>query len=229
MQSAKKVTLIPARSENIHQIGGGNEQEISGTITSEISPKPDKIKSKIYEKIHKFIKIILKLARNVGYDSDLRIKLSNGKYLEKSNIVDLLTHAMSVGKVLYGENDFIELLAKSDVDPDLVINDNVRLKLLQFLNKKSNNTVNTEEPNKINSLKRKRSFDNDDDSEVFQSKKKKYAEKSKNKRSFDHDEEENNEMELEAPNLIKKRRYIEEDSIDDDQINPDLWDIPKDV
>jgi hypothetical protein len=83
--------------------------------------------------------VILKLARKIGYDSDLRIKLKNGKYLEKSNIVDLLTHAMSVGKVLYGEQEFIDLLADSDVDPDLIINDNVRIKLLQHINKSKEN------------------------------------------------------------------------------------------
>ena len=97
--------------------------------------KSDKIKTKIYDKIHRFIKVILKLARNVGYDDELRIKLSNGKYLEKTNIIDLLTHAMSIGKVLYGENEFIELLSNSNIDPDLIINENVKLKLIQFKNK----------------------------------------------------------------------------------------------
>ena len=131
MQSARKVVLI----EPLNQKGGNIEE---GSLESE--QKTDKIKTKIYDKIHRFIKVILKLARSVGYDEDLRIKLKNGKYLEKSNIVDLLTHAMSVGKVLYGENEFIELLSESNVDPDLIINDNVRLKLLRLRNK-SDETV----------------------------------------------------------------------------------------
>ena len=130
MSFAKKVTLIP--HEN--QIGGGIvASEDSGQLSSEVEKtksKSDKIKFKIYDKIHRFIKIILKLARSVGYDENLRIKLKNGNYLENSNIVDLLTHAMSAGKILYGENEFIELLHESQVDPDLIINDNFRSKLI---------------------------------------------------------------------------------------------------
>src|SRR6266700_2832020 len=115
MQSAKKITLIPPK--DFEQYGGGNNENLSkGVLSSEVEEKKDPIKTKIYDKIHRFIKVILKLAKNVGYDSEFRIKLKNGKYLEKTNIVDLLTHAMSVGKVLYGENEFIELLATSDVD-----------------------------------------------------------------------------------------------------------------
>ena len=134
MQSVRKVKLVPPKN----QIGGGeltSGTTDTGSLSSPVEKITDKIKSKIYDKIHRFIKIILKLARTVGYDNDLRIKLKNGKYLEKSNIVDLLTHAMSVGKVLYGESEFISLLAESNVDPNLIINDNVRLKLIQFKNK----------------------------------------------------------------------------------------------
>jgi hypothetical protein len=102
MQSTKKVVLIPAsRQSNNNQIGGSEPGDSTfNTLISTVEQKKDKIKSKIYDKIHKFLKIILKLARHVGYDDDLKIKLKNGKYLEKSNIVDLLTHAMSMGKVL---------------------------------------------------------------------------------------------------------------------------------
>ena len=142
MQSAKKVILVPPKNS---QVGGSVESDDiyseNGKLSTSVEKSTDKIKSKIYDKIHRFIKVILKLARTVGYDEDLRIKLNNGKYLEKSNIVDLLTHAMSVGKVLYGENEFIRLLAESEVDPDLIINDNVRLKLVQYKNKHSNNEI----------------------------------------------------------------------------------------
>ena len=132
MLSARKITLVPPKDVEVKQIGSGVEGEESGSLTTIVEKSTDKIKSKIYNKIHRFIKIILKLARTIGYDEDLRIKLRSGKYLEKSNIVDLLTHAMSAGKVLYGEDEFVELLADSNVDPNLIINDNVRNKLIQF-------------------------------------------------------------------------------------------------
>ena len=205
MQSAKRVTLIPPKND-ASQVGSGFNNESLGSITQEVEPKFDKIKSKIYDKIHRFIKIILKLAKNVGYDSEFRIKLNTGKYLERSNVVDLLTHAMSMGKVLYGENEFIELLAKSDVEPDLIINENVKAKLKEYLNKNSRirNSNGNEEPIKEQmevietNIKRKRDdIDDDfrgDDSVVY------------NKPS-------------------KKRKFSEED-INDSDIDNDRWEIP---
>lgn len=136
MQSAKKVILVPPK-----QTGGAitdidssqsdpmpNEEEKSGKV--------DRIKFKIYDKIHRFIKIILKIAQTDGYDDSLRIKTRDGNFLDKSNIVDLLTHAMSLGKVLHGEEDFIALMAKANVDPDLILNENVKSKLLQHKNQR---------------------------------------------------------------------------------------------
>lgn len=136
MQSAKKVTISPI-NENI-----GVD---SGEITTKISHQPmnDKVKSKIYDKLHRFLKIILKIAQYNGYDHELRIKLNDGNYMNKSNIVDLLTHAMSPGKILHGENEFVELLSNSGVDPELIMNDNIKVKLLKF---KQRETTPTQEP-----------------------------------------------------------------------------------
>ena len=135
MQSAKRVTLVPPEQD------GGSVDFIpeSGSYVGEPvrSEKTDKIKFKIYDKIHRFIKIILKLAKSESYDEGLRIKSRNGKFLEKSNIVDLLTHAMSAGKVLHGEEEFIGLLAECGVDPELILNENVKSKLEQYMNKNS--------------------------------------------------------------------------------------------
>src|SRR5882757_4029188 len=180
MSYARKVTLIPKKSKENIQIGGSNENNASlGSLSSDFQPKIDKIKTKIYDKIHRFIKVILKLARNVGYDDELRIKLGNGKYLEKSNIIDLLTHAMSIGKVLYGENEFIELLYHANIDPELIINENVKLKLIQFNNKSQikDNAENMDIEvnrqsidNTVQPIKRK--LDNDEDFEIPRKKRK---------------------------------------------------------
>lgn len=144
MQSAKRVILIPPKN---NQVGMGNSEELNGAISLPVEKSTDKIKSKIYDKIHRFIKIILKIAKTVGYDEDSRIKLKNGEYLKNSNIVDLLTHAMSAGKVLHGENEFIELLADSDVDPSLILNENVKAKLIRLKNSKrtDKNNKNSDE------------------------------------------------------------------------------------
>ena len=213
MQSARKVVLV----EPLIQSGGGPEE---GLIESEV--KTDKIKSKIYDKIHRFIKIILKLARSVAYDEDLRIKLKNGKYLEKSNIVDLLTHAMSVGKVLYGENEFIQVLNDSNVDPDLIINENVRLKLIQLKNKgktyRETRDKNSEiEPQRDSTRKRKR--DDYDEMPTL----------SRGDQSY-YSGDADTVYVSDSPRPIKKRKLtetteIDEDSVDDSMIDSDRWTV----
>ncbi len=220
MLSAKKVVLIPANS-GLNQYGGGEtSEENAGVLTSDVKNREDRIKTKIYDKIHRFIKVILKLARHVGYDNDLRIKLKNGKFLEKSNIVDLLTHAMSVGKVLYGENEFIELLADSDVDPELIINENVRSKLIHFKNKgksKREEEIILNERPRLNKRKRDASDDEDEIRYVKTPKK--------------PDAASSQQMD-EVTNGSKKRKLnidLDEDTdIDDSMIDSQRWDIPKD-
>ena len=229
MQSAKKITLIAPITEESEQVGGGSDGlENSGLITSDVTNKTDKIRSKIYDKIHRFIKIILKLARSVGYDQDLRIKLKNGKYLEKSNIVDLLTHAMSVGKVLYGENEFIELLALSGVNPELVINENVRMKLIQYLNRPKKDE-GLKQPEKQNYKRKLEESDSDEKSE-----------KNKKRRTGDPLEgmpvlkdlrdpmDSQESIATTSKSNNKKRKHSELEDISDEDIDRNRWDIPKD-
>lgn len=131
LSMAKKVTLVPPS-----QTGGSDEN--SGEISIPIE-KTDKIKLKIYDKIHRFIQLSLQLANHKAYDEQNRIKTESGNYLEKSNLVDLLTQAMSPGKVLHGEQEFIALLSRCNVDPDLILNDNMKSKLINMKTKKSFN------------------------------------------------------------------------------------------
>ena len=128
MQSAKKVTLV---MPELSQEGGSAENGVSN-IDVNTNERFNKIKNKIYEKIHRFIIVILKLAKMNCYDDFLRIKSENGDFLDKSNIVDLLTNSMTVGKILYGEDQFIVLLSKAKVDPKLILNENVRNKLIEY-------------------------------------------------------------------------------------------------
>jgi len=219
--------LPPKKSKENSQIGGSNENNASlGSLSSDFQPKIDKIKTKIYDKIHRFIKVILKLARNVGYDDELRIKLGNGKYLEKSNIIDLLTHAMSIGKVLYGENEFIELLSHANIDPELIINENVKLKLIQYNNKSQikDNAENMDievnrqsNDNTVQPIKRK--LDNDEDFEIPRKKRKTIS-------VYDGDTitlpMKSNEIKSTTPS--KKLSFNE--GIEDEDIDKDNWIIP---
>ena len=240
MLSARKITLVPPEDGEVKQIGSGVDDEESGSLTTVVEKSTDKIKSKIYDKIHRFIKIILKLARTIGYDDDLRIKLRSGKYLEKSNIVDLLTHAMSAGKVLYGEEEFVELLADSNVDPNLIINDNVRNKLIQFTNKnKDSSTIKEREvvsrnlesskvgdkpALKMNVIRKgAKKFIAEKDNEP----KRKYKLIEVNRDGPTIELNPNDDMESEEYSNKRKRDVIEEDddSVDDDLIDDTKWKI----
>ena len=169
MSLAKKVVLVPPADDNYSnfQTGCGEigQRENVVELRSKVS-KSNKFKSKLYDKMQKFFIVILKLARKYGYDDSLRIRLKNGNYLEKSNVIDLLNNAMSMGKVLYGETEFIELLKSSNINPDLIINDNVRKKLIQLNNKTySNVSASSDNPNtdrRIESRKRHFSYDLED-------------------------------------------------------------------
>ena len=235
MQYAKKVTLIPHNSERFDQYGGAVDNTASeGILSSEIEPKVDKIKTKIYDKIHRFIKIILKLARNVGYDDDLRIKLKNGKYLDKSNIIDLLTHAMSVGKVLYGENEFIELLSDNRIDPDLIINENVKLKLIQYNKKLIENRIQEKEYQKTvqvtdegttNISKKRKNDDNNEDITPPPKKKRTIEVRDGDTIYLPRPIKSNTSRSI---NDTNKRAYVtdDEDMIEDSDIDQNRWIVP---
>lgn len=93
-----------------------------------------KNREKIFGKIHRLLKIIMKLAKIDGYDLNGRIRLSDGSYMERSSLVDLLTHAMSAGRIIIGEDAFIDLLKRANIEPELIINENVRAKLMAAYN-----------------------------------------------------------------------------------------------
>lgn len=85
--------------------------------------------------------IILKLGRIKGYDENKRILGSDGKYIHGSDISMLLNEAMSPKRVLNGMDDFIKLLAKAKIDPDIILNDTIKSKLVAY-KRRSDNTHN---------------------------------------------------------------------------------------
>jgi hypothetical protein len=74
--------------------------------------------------------IMSRLASINGYDDEGRIKDGNGDFMNKTDIAVLLLNAMSPGKIIIGEQEFITLLKTANVNPDLILNENVRSKLL---------------------------------------------------------------------------------------------------
>jgi len=96
-------------------------------------------------KLLRLIKIVLKLANVNGYDDEGRVRTKDGTIINGSSVVVLLNHAMNYGHALIGETEFIQLLKEANVDPDLIVNDNVRSKLIgvQDITKPQKTTVTT--------------------------------------------------------------------------------------
>ena len=171
----------------------------------------------------------MKLAKLDSYDDLLRIKTRNGNYLDKSNIVDLLTHSMSAGKVLHGEEEFIALLARSGVDPELILNENVKSKLIGYSGRtpthsdqKSEITQNIlAESEPKNKRKRVITVDNDKEIELEISRPNSF------KRKIDLTDDNEDEMDLGLHNVKKPKisNQFDEDSVDDSLISPAKWRI----
>ena len=128
MRHAKKVMLIP-------QEGTGPEFNMLELNTQEVSPLTQKransIRKYTYERELKRCKILLKLAMYGGYDDLGRIKLSDGSFMEDSDIVPLLMHVLSPGRNIKGINEFVDLLHRAGVSPEFIINASVRDMLMR--------------------------------------------------------------------------------------------------
>lgn len=128
MRHAKKVMLVP-------QEGRGPEFNATELNTQEVSPlthkKENSIRKYAYERELKRCKILLKLATYGGYNDLGRIKLPDGTFMEDSDIIPLLMHVLSPGRNIKGINEFVDLLHRSGVSPELVINASVRDMLMR--------------------------------------------------------------------------------------------------
>ena len=140
MEHSQKMVVQPIESEIpvLHKATDENIQfssipkDVAYHPTINMSPDKKPKSHPILDKITKQLKIILKLAKVNGYDNNLRIKGSNNNYVDNSNIINLLNDAMITSKVLIGYNEFIKLLYESGVEPDLIINDNIKYQLMRM-------------------------------------------------------------------------------------------------
>ena len=92
----------------------------------------------------KLLVIALKLAEQGGYDSYLRIKDKDGKSVEQSDLIGLLLHSLSPGRSVKGLREFVDLLHRSGVTPDLIINTQVKEMLESYGTRPSKNSHNME-------------------------------------------------------------------------------------
>jgi hypothetical protein len=121
--SYQKFVLVP--SESVSDPSDPN-------TNTEPNPPEKKRIERDAKKLRKLLNIILKIGLNNSYTEDFEIKDKFGKPIRDSDISALLNHAIIPQKILVGENDFIRILYDSKVDPNWIVNENLRLKLLNY-------------------------------------------------------------------------------------------------
>lgn len=104
-----------------------------------ITTDSKKQSNKYSDRLMRQLQIILKLAKINGYDIGGRIRNQKGQYLDNSSILHLLSHSMTSSRVLVGEQEFIDLLYEANIEPDTLLNDNVRAKLFKRYNLENTN------------------------------------------------------------------------------------------
>jgi hypothetical protein len=132
--SVKKMVAMPAELENHSRIDENifsNEPEVSNISNRKLESMP-KRRENFNTKFIKVMKILLKLAKINGYDFIGQIRNRRGEFINGSDLISLILNAMSHGKLLLGESEFIHLLNEAKVEPELIINENVRAKLINI-------------------------------------------------------------------------------------------------
>jgi len=160
--SVKKMVAMPAELENIES----NTVTVNENVLENNTPisennaiprtKNEKRPKRIISQTNKIInimKILLKLAKIDGYDIIGRIRNNNGDFVKDSDLITLINHSMTNGRLLLGESEFIRLLHEAKVEPELIINENVKVKLLNLYNGKANIVDEDDSTNKVTKSK----------------------------------------------------------------------------
>ena len=89
------------------------------------------------QKLNLIYQIGLKLALINGYDEKFRIRNKKGEYIPNSNLLDLIHNSMIASKNLAGMEEFIELLAEANAEPEWFVNDIVKSSLKNLIASKT--------------------------------------------------------------------------------------------
>jgi hypothetical protein len=116
--------LVPFEEEGEEQAGGARTRPV--------------------DKLLRCLTIALRLARISGYDDQNRILGLDGVYQSDTDINALISYAVTSGKNLRGENEFVNLLYKAKVEPELICNETVKSRLIALYQTNGNRpTVET--------------------------------------------------------------------------------------
>jgi len=131
MNHTRKLVLVPA--DSMRSQTGFGEPNTSGSDQSEVITDKNISKKRIerdIDKIRKLILIILKIAKHNAYNENFEIFNKDGKVIRDSDIVGLLNNALTYQKNLIGLDRFVEILHEARVDPNWIVNDSIKAKLL---------------------------------------------------------------------------------------------------
>ena len=79
--------------------------------------------------LRRAIKLTLLLCRVQAFNENFEIKGRNGEYLKNTNIVEFLLDALSKAEPPAGRKDFLQLLYEAKVDPEIIVNADLRNQL----------------------------------------------------------------------------------------------------
>ena len=136
MNHTRKMVLTPAQNGDGDDIFGAGVETASmpseaAYVTKTTSKKENPIRKYAADRQRKLLSVVLKIASCDGYDETGRIRGPHGEVIESSDIISLLLHALSPGRTIHGLEAFVDLLARARVNPDDIINANVRALLMK--------------------------------------------------------------------------------------------------
>ncbi|KAI1291115.1 hypothetical protein HDE_07692 [Halotydeus destructor] len=140
MSTFRKVTFRPYEEEEVEdeQHGGSvdlpqppplrlrGEMPEKMEVETQTKRKGNLIRERALERQRRMLKIIMKLAAVKGYNDLDHIRLEDGSYMRGSDLVPLLMHALSPGRIVVGLSEFVQLLHYANVEPELIVNETVR-------------------------------------------------------------------------------------------------------
>jgi hypothetical protein len=223
--SVKKMVAMPAELENVNSdtatVNEMNVLENNPPISEDYTvlnnkneKRPRRIIVSQTNKIINIMKILLKLAKIDGYDIIGRIRNKNGEFLKDSDLITLINHSMTNGKLLLGESEFIRLLHEAKVEPELILNENVKVKLLNIYNNKDN-TINEDDSTNVTKSQTQSKNQNNKSDQIVNERK-----ILKRKRMRNTDEKATDE-EVQERSPVKKRKVwetIESDNNEDESL-----------
>ena len=200
----QKMLAMPAETENSFQ-----SEEIEKNEIKVSSPK--KKLNSIIDKLTRIMKMFLKLANIKGYDLIGRVRDSKGNFIKDSDIIALINHSLTHGKLLLGQNEFIHLLFEANIEPELIINENIKSKLTNlYSNKTEDSNENLSVPTVIDENKDESTPTVENSKPIKKAKKRKVADL--------NGELQNREIE-EEKNSGNKKRKLSWEKIDSEDEN----------